>query len=92
MKSPIADMKNTGVRYGGAITAALFLRQFVDTDKVCVPRTPAQLRTTAACCDTHCLDLCWSPMKAGKHGTLGMLGPLRLARVSLCQQHTHAHC
>ena len=33
MKSPIADMKNTGVRYGGAITAALFLRQFVDTDK-----------------------------------------------------------
>ena len=34
MKSPIADMKNTGPRYGGAITAALFLRQFVDTDKV----------------------------------------------------------
>ncbi|KAK9843719.1 hypothetical protein WJX81_003551 [Elliptochloris bilobata] len=34
MKSPIADMKNTGGRTGGAITAALFLRQFVDTDKV----------------------------------------------------------
>ncbi|CAL8466303.1 g5839 [Coccomyxa elongata] len=34
MKSPIADMKNTGGRMGGAITAALFLREFVDTDKV----------------------------------------------------------
>jgi leucyl aminopeptidase len=30
LKSPIADMKNTGLRYGGAITAALFLKQFVD--------------------------------------------------------------
>lgn len=29
MKSPIADMKNTGPRAGGSITAALFLRQFV---------------------------------------------------------------
>jgi len=27
--SPIADIKNTGIRYGGAITAALFLREFV---------------------------------------------------------------
>ena len=35
MKSPIADMKNTGGRMGGAITAALFLREYVDTDKVC---------------------------------------------------------
>lgn len=30
LKSSIADMKNTGERYGGAITAALFLKQFVD--------------------------------------------------------------
>jgi leucyl aminopeptidase len=29
MKSPIADMKNTGPRMGGSITAALFLKQFV---------------------------------------------------------------
>lgn len=29
IKSPIADMKNTGPRAGGAITAALFLKQFV---------------------------------------------------------------
>ncbi len=29
MKSPIADMKNTGSRAGGSITAALFLKQFV---------------------------------------------------------------
>lgn len=28
MKSDVADMKNTGERYGGAITAGLFLRQF----------------------------------------------------------------
>lgn len=29
LKSPIADLKNTGPRAGGAITAALFLNQFV---------------------------------------------------------------
>lgn len=34
MKSPIADMKNTGARYGGAITAALFLKQYIDAKKV----------------------------------------------------------
>jgi leucyl aminopeptidase len=30
MKSPIADLKNTGPRAGGSITAALFLKQFVE--------------------------------------------------------------
>jgi len=30
MKSAIADMKNTGSRAGGSITAALFLEQFVE--------------------------------------------------------------
>ncbi len=30
LKSPIADMKNTGPRAGGSITAALFLKQFVN--------------------------------------------------------------
>ncbi|WP_008318986.1 leucyl aminopeptidase [Leptolyngbya sp. PCC 6406] len=29
LKSIVADMKNTGPRFGGAITAALFLKQFV---------------------------------------------------------------
>ena len=29
LKSPIADMKNIGQRWGGAITAALFLKEFV---------------------------------------------------------------
>jgi leucyl aminopeptidase len=29
IKSPIADMKNTGPRGGGSITAALFLKQFI---------------------------------------------------------------
>lgn len=39
MKSPIADMKNTGGRMGGAITAAPFLREYVDTEKVCFELT-----------------------------------------------------
>lgn len=30
MKSPIADMKNTGPRAGGSITAALFLKKFIE--------------------------------------------------------------
>jgi leucyl aminopeptidase len=34
IKSPIADLKNTGGRMGGSITAALFLQEFVDVDKV----------------------------------------------------------
>jgi leucyl aminopeptidase len=29
LKSPVADLKNTGPRPGGAITAALFLQDFV---------------------------------------------------------------
>lgn len=29
LKSPIADMRNTGERYGGALTAGLFLQNFV---------------------------------------------------------------
>ncbi len=33
LKSPIADMKNSGGRMAGAITAALFLDQYVDTEK-----------------------------------------------------------
>jgi leucyl aminopeptidase len=33
IKSSVADIKNTGGRSGGAITAALFLQEFVDTKK-----------------------------------------------------------
>jgi Leucyl aminopeptidase len=33
LKSLIADIKNIGTRYGGAITAALFLQNFVDKKK-----------------------------------------------------------
>ena len=33
IKSPYADMKNCGPRYGGAITAAIFLKEFVNTKK-----------------------------------------------------------
>jgi leucyl aminopeptidase len=32
LDSPIADLKNIGGRYGGAITAGLFLREFVGDD------------------------------------------------------------
>jgi len=34
LKSSVADMKNTGTRYGGSITAALYLKEFVDTENV----------------------------------------------------------
>jgi leucyl aminopeptidase len=34
LKSPIADLKNLGGRYAGSVTAALFLKEFVATDKV----------------------------------------------------------
>ena len=30
LKTPLADMKNTGERYGGSITAALFLQKFIE--------------------------------------------------------------
>ncbi len=33
IESDIADMKNTGGRYGGAITAALILEEFIDQNK-----------------------------------------------------------
>ncbi len=33
LKSKIADLKNTGKRWGGAISAALFLKEFVDNKK-----------------------------------------------------------
>lgn len=33
LDSPIADMKNIGARYGGAITAALFLKRWVNIDR-----------------------------------------------------------
>jgi leucyl aminopeptidase len=29
LKSEVADMRNTGARYGGALTAGLFLKEFV---------------------------------------------------------------
>jgi leucyl aminopeptidase len=37
IKSPIADLKNTGGRFGGSINAALFLQHFVGTAKKKVP-------------------------------------------------------
>jgi leucyl aminopeptidase len=37
IKSPIADLKNTGGRFGGSINAALFLQHFVTNPKKKVP-------------------------------------------------------
>ena len=34
LKSSVADLKNTGTRYGGSITAALYLKEFIDTKNV----------------------------------------------------------
>lgn len=42
MTSPIADMKNTGMGKGGAITAALFLQQFIHTGKPADGQAAAQ--------------------------------------------------
>jgi len=42
MKSVVADFKNTGSREGGSITAALFLKQFID-------KTPAWAHLDIAC-------------------------------------------
>lgn len=33
LKSPIADLGNIGTRWGGSITAAMFLKQFADPAK-----------------------------------------------------------
>ena len=33
IKAPLADLKNTGAKGGGSITAALFLSEFVDKAK-----------------------------------------------------------
>jgi leucyl aminopeptidase len=48
LKSPIADMRNTGDRFGGAITAGLFLKTFAkDTPWVHVDIAgPASLSST----------------------------------------------
>lgn len=48
LKSPIADMRNTGDRFGGAITAGLFLKSFAkDTPWVHIDIAgPASLSTT----------------------------------------------
>ena len=50
LKSPIADMRNTGDRFGGAITAGLFLKTFAkDTPWVHVDIAgPASLTSDAA--------------------------------------------
>lgn len=56
LKSPVADMKNTGGRAGGSITAALFLKQFVKDEvewshlDVAGERAVAAARPAGTCC------------------------------------------
>jgi leucyl aminopeptidase len=58
MKSKIADLKNTGSKWGGACTAAAFLRQFVGG------RPWAHL-------DIAGVDVCPSPAEGGAQGASG---------------------
>jgi leucyl aminopeptidase len=66
IKSDIADVKQTGDRYGGSITAALFLREFVGTVKnwvhVDIAGPALADRATG-----------WSPKGATGHGVLTLL-------------------
>jgi len=63
MKSVVADFKNTGSRDGGSITAALFLKQFVD-------KTPAWAHLDIA-------GPVWTEKDAGYHNAGGTGYPVR---------------
>ena len=51
--SQIGDIKNTGGRYGGAITAAMFLKEFVGETPGCIWISPAQPGTTMRSHGSH---------------------------------------
>ena len=66
LDSSIADMKNTGIgnRYGSAITASLFLKEFVDTSKVgATPNEGHTLRMFHTVAYSSALQIC-----AAHHG------------------------
>ncbi|MFO0675145.1 MAG: leucyl aminopeptidase [Polyangiaceae bacterium] len=72
IKSDVADVKQTGDRYGGSITAALFLREFIGETKNWVHADiagPAMGDRTAG----------WSPKGATGHGILTYLALIEAA-------------
>jgi leucyl aminopeptidase len=66
LKSDVADLKHTGDRWGGAITAALFLREFVGDTKNWVHADIA-----GPAMSDHVSG--WSPKGATAHGVLTFL-------------------
>jgi leucyl aminopeptidase len=66
LKSDVADLKHTGDRYGGSITAALFLREFIGETKNWVHADIAGPATTDRAVG-------WNPKGATGHGVLTFL-------------------
>jgi leucyl aminopeptidase len=66
LKSDVADLKHTGERWGGSITAALFLRDFIGETKNWVH---ADIAGPAMADHVHG----WNPKGATGHGVLTFL-------------------
>src|SRR5207249_9721257 len=66
LKSDVADLKHTGDRFGGSITAALFLREFIGDTKNWVHADVAGPVTSDRATG-------WSPKGATGHGVLTFL-------------------
>jgi len=66
MRSDVADIKHTGDRYGGSITAALFLKEFIGDVKHFVHADIAGPATTER-------PFAWNPKGATGHGVLTYL-------------------
>jgi leucyl aminopeptidase len=66
MRSDVADIKHTGDRYGGSITGALFLREFIGDVKNFIHADIAGPATTERAFG-------WNPKGATGHGVLTFL-------------------
>jgi len=66
MRSDVADIKHTGDRYGGSITGALFLREFIGDVKNFIHADIAGPATTERA-------FSWNPKGATGHGVLTYL-------------------
>ena len=82
MKSDVADLKHTGDRFGGSITAALFLREFIGETKNWVHvdiAGPASADRAAG----------WNPKGATGHGVLTFLELIEAAEKSTPSTPNH---
>jgi len=70
IRSDVADVKNSGIRYGGAITAGLFLREFVDPG---VPWVHLDIAGPAYFENSYT----YAPKGATGHGVRTLLGLIR---------------